>query len=364
MPLFATGLNHTTASVSLRERLAVRDTEIASVMEEMRAQPGIREVVLVSTCNRVEVYAAGEQPHSALAFLDARFRLGDDADRLYRHADDQAARHLFRVVSGLDSMVLGETEIFGQVKSAYAAAQGAGATGRTLNKLFQHAFRVGKHVRSSTRIQQGATSVGGAAVELAERIFGELRDSTVMILGAGDMSRRTAQSLQSRGARSVIVANRTYERAVELAAEMGGRAVHYDAWPDEVTKVDVIISSTSAPHHIITPGHVQAALRRRHGRPLFLIDIAVPRDIDPACGLFDGVYLYNVDHLEDMASEARTRREKEILRCERIIENEVSAIAGVLSVPAAGLWVPPHADTLIVPAAPAPSPSSPLHPNR
>jgi glutamyl-tRNA reductase len=364
MPLFAIGLNHTTATVSLRERLAVRDAEVPSVMHEMRAQPGVEEVVLVSTCNRVEVYAAGTEPHSVLSYLGERFALGEEAGRLYRHADGEAARHLFRVVSGLDSMVLGETEIFGQVKNAYATAQGAGTTGRTLNKLFQHAFRVGKHVRSSTQIQQGATSVGGAAVELAEKIFGELRDSTVMILGAGEMSRRTAQSLQSRGARSVIVANRTYERAVDLATEMGGRAVHYDAWPEEVTKVDVIISSTAAPHHVITPDHVHAALRRRHGRPLFLIDIAVPRDIDPACGAFDDVYLYNVDHLEGMASEARARREKEILRCEHIIEGEVTTITGVLSVPATGLWTPPHADTLVVPASSVPSPSSPLQSNR
>ncbi len=352
MPLFAIGLNHITASVSLRERLAVRDADVPSVMHDLRAQPGIEDVVFVSTCNRVEVYAAGSEPSSVQAYLDSRFGLGEDAGRLYRHIDAEAARHLFRVVSGLDSMVLGETEIFGQIKAAYAAAHGAGATGRTLNKLFQHAFRVGKHVRSATQIQQGATSVGGAAVELAEKIFGELRDSTVMILGAGEMSRRTAQSLQSRGARSLIVANRTHDRAVDLATEMGGRAVHYDAWPDEVINVDVIISSTAAPHHVIAPEHVQAALRRRHGRPLFLIDIAVPRDIDPACGQFDDVYLYNVDHLEGMASEARARREKEIHRCERIIDAEVTAIARALGLPAGGLWTPPGADTLIVPPAP------------
>jgi glutamyl-tRNA reductase len=330
MPLFATGLNHTTASVSLRERLAVRDTEVSALTRDLQSQPGVDEVVLVSTCNRVEVYASGEHPEGVTGFLDRRFALGPDTERLYRHVGRDAARHLFRVVSGLDSMVLGETEIFGQVKSAYAAAQQSGTTSRALNKLFQHSFRVGKQVRSSTQIQQGATSVGGAAVELAEKIFGELRDSTVMILGAGDMSRRTAQSLQSRGARSVIVANRTYERAVDLAAEMGGRAVHYDAWPDEAALVDVIISSTAAPHHVITAAHVEAARRQRHGRPLFLIDIAVPRDIDPACGALDDVYLYNLDHLEDMASEARARREKEIQRCEKLIEHEVDVIAPTL----------------------------------
>lgn len=326
MPLVAIGLNHTTAPVSLRERLAVREAEVGELIHALRGQRGVQEVVLLSTCNRVEVYAAGEAPHSVLPFLDLRFALGEDAARFYHHADREAARHLFRVVSGLDSMVLGETEIFGQVKNAYAAAQASGATSRLLNKLFQHAFRVGKHVRTSTHIQQGATSVGGAAVELAEKIFGDLRHSTVMILGAGEISRRTAQSLQSRGARSVIVANRTHERAVELAAEMGGRAVHYADWPEEILKVDVLISSTAAPHHVITEEHVRSALRRRHGRPLFLIDIAVPRDIDPACGDLDDVYLYNLDHLEQMATEARVRREKEIIRCETIIDTEVAAL--------------------------------------
>lgn len=360
MPLFTIGLNHTTASVTLRERLAVRDAEVPAVIQELRSQPGVEEVVLISTCNRVEVYAAGPDPLTVRECLDRRFGLGEDAARLYQHADGGAARHLFRVVSGLDSMVLGETEIFGQVKSAYAVAHGAGTTGRSLNKLFQHAFRVGKHVRSSTQIQQGATSVGGAAVELAEKIFGDLKDSTVMILGAGDMSRRTAQSLQSRGARSLIVANRTYERAVELASEMGGRAVHYDAWPDEVMKVDVVISSTAAPHPVITPDHVRAALHRRHGRPLFLIDIAVPRDIHPACGDLDDVYLYNLDHLEGMASEARARREKEILRCEKLIELEVTAIAGALGVSPGGLWTPPGAGSLVVPTPGGPLSSQPI----
>jgi glutamyl-tRNA reductase len=329
---FVTGLNHTTASVTLRERLAVRAADVDELTAELRSQRGVDEVVLLSTCNRVEVYASGAQPESLLPFLERRFDLGNEAVRLYRHTDLEVVRHLFRVVSGLDSMVLGETEIFGQVKSAYAAAQKSGATGRVLNKLFQHAFRVGKHVRSSTQIQQGATSVGGAAVELAEQIFGDLRDSTVMILGAGEVSRRTAQSLQSRGARSVIVANRTHDRAVELASEMGGRAVHYDVWPEEILHVDVLISSTAAPHFVITEDQVRAAARRRHGRPLFLIDIAVPRDIDPVCGELDDVYLYNIDHLEQMASEARGRREIEIVRCECIIAAEVALLAqGVLA---------------------------------
>ena len=176
---FVIGLNHTTASVTLRERLAVRASDVEELTGELRSQRGVDEVVLLSTCNRVEVYASGAQPESLLPFLERRFGLGNEAARLYHHADLEAAGHLFRVVSGLDSMVLGETEIFGQVKSAYAAAQKSGATARLLNKLFQHAFRVGKHVRASTQIQQGATSVGGAAVELAEQIFGANLDGAL-----------------------------------------------------------------------------------------------------------------------------------------------------------------------------------------
>jgi glutamyl-tRNA reductase len=327
MALLVTGLNHQSASISLRERLALRNTELPALTAQLRALSGVNEIVLLNTCNRVEIYAAGTEPQAVASFLDHRFALGDDAKRLYQLGEANAVRHLFRVVSGLDSMVLGETEIFGQVKESYAAAQAAGATARTLNKLFQHAFRVGKYVRSHTRIQHGATSVGGAAVELAEKIFGDLRDTTVMILGAGEMSRRTAQSLQSRGAKSVIVANRTYNRAVELASEMGGRAVHYDAWPAEVLKVDIVISSTAAPHHVITSEHLRPVLPKRHGRELFLIDIALPRDIDPLCNEFEGVYLFNLDDLESMAAEARVRREREISRCEAIIEAEVQAIA-------------------------------------
>ena len=325
MPLLVTGLNHQHAAVDLRERLAVRESEIGSLTAALRNQRGVEEVVVLSTCNRMEIYAAGAAPEAVLSFVGAHFRLGDDVSRLYQHRGEFALRHLFRVVSGLDSMVLGETEIFGQVKAAYTAAHTSGATARLLNKVFQQAFRVGKAVRSSTRIQQGATSVGGAAVELAERIFGDLRASTVMVLGAGEISRRTAQSLQSRGAQSVIVANRTYERAAELAAEMGGRAVHYDDWPTEILRVDVEISSTSAPHHVITVEHVKDAMRKRHQRPLFLIDIAVPRDIEPACHELDDVYLYNVDHLEEMAAHARALRSKEIERCDKIIDDEVRA---------------------------------------
>jgi glutamyl-tRNA reductase len=220
-------------------------------------------------------------------------------------------------------MVLGETEIFGQVKDAYAAAHAAGVTGPILNRLFQRAFSVGKKVRTDTSIHVGATSIAGAAVELAEKIFGKLAGCRVIVIGAGEMSRQTAQALVSRGASSVFVTNRSFERAEELAAEMGGRAVRFDEWQAVLAGVDVVISSTSAPHPVVLPHHVEAVRRVRKYRPLFFIDIAVPRDIDPAVGEIEEVYLYDIDTLEQLAEEARARRQQQILECDRIIDAEL-----------------------------------------
>jgi len=219
--------------------------------------------------------------------------------------------------------VLGETEIFGQVKQSYNAALEAGTTGAVLNRLFQRAFGVGKKVRTQTSIQEGSTSIGNVAVDLAEKIFGHLKDSEVMILGAGEMSRLTAQSLVSRGARSIFVTNRSFERAEELAKEMGGSAVRFDDWQRVLERVDVVISSTGAPHTIIQRADVEKARRARKYRPLFFIDIAVPRDIDPAVAEIDEVYLYDIDTLEQLAEEARIRRRLQIEECERIIDAEL-----------------------------------------
>ncbi|MEM9081407.1 MAG: glutamyl-tRNA reductase, partial [Verrucomicrobiota bacterium] len=235
-----------------------------------------------------------------------------------------AATHLCRVVSGLDSMVLGETEIFGQVKKAYAAALEAQATGGTLNKLFQRAFSVGKKVRNSTAIQEGQTSVGSVAVDLAEKIFGHHKDSHVMVIGAGEMSRTTAQSLHSRGARSIFVTNRSFDKAVQLAQDLNGSAIRFDDWEDSLTQVDILISSTGAPHHVIKPEHITKVRRKRKYRPLLMVDIAVPRDIDPTVGHIDEVYLYDVDGLQTLAAEARTRRQQQIQLCEQIIEQELT----------------------------------------
>jgi glutamyl-tRNA reductase len=326
--IFCFGLSHATAPVELRERVAVPAKEQPEAVQQLTALEGVGEAVVLSTCNRMEIYANGDGPEAVEQverWLRRRFQITDTAP-FFHHLQNHAVQHLFSVASGLESMVLGETEIFGQVKDAYAAAKEAGGTARVLNKLFQHSFRVGKLVRSSTDIQRGSTSVGSVAVELAEKIFGDLQASRVMLLGAGEMSRRCAQSLQSRGASGVVVSNRNYDRAVEMAAEMSGRALHFEQWPAEVHAVDIIISSTAAPHTVIHPDQIVPAMRRRRGRPLFIIDIAVPRDVEPAVNDIEGVYLYDIDALELIAGETRARREQEIEKCRRIIEEEVRTL--------------------------------------
>jgi len=327
MELVCVGLNHRSAPVQVRERFAVGTSRLGEVAMEVVALEGVGEGVVVSTCNRVEMYVTARD--------GAEDRLlewsGGSVEHFYIWRQMDAARHLCRVVSGLDSMVLGETEIFGQVKQAYQAALQAGATGGMLNRLFQKAFGVGKKVRTETSIQEGATSVGNVAVELAEKIFGHLRDSEVMVLGAGEMSRLTAQALMSRGARSIFVANRTFDRAEQLAAEMGGTAVRFDDWHAVLEQVDVVISSTGAPHALIHKADIEKVRRKRRYRPLFLIDIAVPRDINPDVTEFEEVYLYDIDKIEQIADEAKQRRQKQIEECEKIIEIELEKLAAALT---------------------------------
>lgn len=329
MELVCVGLNHRTAPVEVRERFAVPAGKLGESARQLLEIEGLAESVVLSTCNRTEFYLAGEQAEQAAAELRRRLAAthGADSDpHWYEYHRISAAKHLCRVVSGLDSMVLGETEIFGQAKEAYRQALEAGATSGVLNRVFQRAFGVGKKVRTDTRIQEGATSVAGAAVELAEKIFGKLAGCRVIVIGAGDMSRQTAQALVSRGATSVFVTNRSFDKAEQLAAEMGGRAVHFDEWQAVLAGVDVVISSTSAPHPVVLPHHIESVRRVRKFRPLFLIDIAVPRDIDPACGDIEEVYLYDIDTLEQLADEARTRRERQIIECDRIIDEELNKL--------------------------------------
>ncbi|MGC3991315.1 MAG: glutamyl-tRNA reductase [Chthoniobacteraceae bacterium] len=325
MEVVCLGLNHQTAHVDVREKYAIADHALPAVVEQIKTLPGIHESVIVSTCNRVEYYVAADQADHALQALGQHIAgTLDDATSFYRYGSTQSIRHLFRVVSGLDSMVLGETEILGQVKKAYQAAAGSGATAKHLNKLFQRAFHVAKEVRSRTKITQGPVSVGSVAVDLAAKIFGKLSACHVMILGAGEMSELTARALLSRGARSIFVANRSHDRAVVLAGKMGGSAIPFDAWEQHFQNIDILIGSTAAPHAILTREKLAPVMARRPDRPLFIIDLAVPRDIEPSVNTLDGVYLYDIDSLQAIAAQSMEIRRQELVVCETIIERHVT----------------------------------------
>mgnify|MGYP003656970162 CR=1 FL=1 len=338
MSIFCLGVNHKTAPVEIRERLAFVEKDIPANLREICELDSVDEAVVLSTCNRVEIYGASDDTAAAtghiVKYLAGHFDIQEDQVEFYSHHDEAAARHLFEVASGLDSMVLGETEIFGQVKKAYAKAQSTGVTRRRLNKLFQQSFTIGKLVRSNTRIQQGSTSVGSAAVDLAETIFGDLKGCSVLIVGAGEMSRTTAQSLQSRGASRIVVTNRSHEKALELAGELQGTAVEFENWESELAKVDIVISSTSAPTPIVKADMVEKAMPKRRGHSLLLIDIAVPRDIEDEVNEIDNAYLYNIDNLQQLAEEGRVRRQKQIEICQEVIrkflgEKGIEALAEV-----------------------------------
>lgn len=325
MPIVVIGLNHRSAPVALRERFAFAEAALPVTLERLRAAGIAEEAVILSTCNRVEIYAATAQAAEPACAALQRFLL--DCHRfdaslngeVYALSEPRSVEHLFRVACGLDSMVLGETEILGQLKRAYDIALQHKQTGRRLNKAFQTAFSVAKHIRTETNIQRGSTSVPSVAVELAEKIFSSLSSREVLVIGAGDTSEKAARALLSRGARSVIVANRTYERAVDLARELGGRAVRFEEWAGEFEKIDIVISSTAAPHYVLDRSKLEPLLRRRRNRPLLVIDIAVPRDVDPEVNFLENVYLYNIDDLQAIADDYLRQRQEEIGRCEQII---------------------------------------------
>ena len=326
MDLICMGLNHETAPVQVREHFAVSAETQGEKARDIVALSTIGESVVISTCNRTEVYAAAEHADVGLEYLREYMAEGHDPEEmeyLYTKSGQDVARHLFRLVAGLDSMVLGETEIFGQVKQAYKQALESGATKGVLNKLFQKSFSVGKKLRTHTRIQMGQTSVGNVAVDLAEKIFGKLKGSEVMVIGAGETSRLVAKSMMSRGASHLTVTNRTLERAQELAAELNGEAVSFDQWEDALSRVDVIVSSTGATEPVLKASQIEAVRRKRKYRPLFLVDIAVPRDVEPEVGEIDEVYLYDIDKLQVLADEARESREQQVRLCEQMIEEEL-----------------------------------------
>jgi len=336
MHLICLGLSHHTADVATREKFALAEHELGDESSRLSAAGGISEAVIVSTCNRVELYAASSEPERALdalhRFLDERTAEETRAHpAFYRFDAPQSVRHLFRVVSGLESMVLGETEILGQVKKAYSAAVEHGSTSRHLNKLFQRAFNVAKEVRTKTNITRGPVSVGSVAVDLAEKIFGRLAACKVMILGAGETSELTARALLSRGAKSIFVTNRSYDRATALATELGGEAIRFDEWHQRFDDVDILISSTAAPRPIVTREKLTPVMRLRRDRPLFVIDLAVPRDVEPTVNDLDGVYLYDIDSLRTLAEQSLEIRRQELEICERMIERHVGEFTNWLS---------------------------------
>ncbi len=318
------GLNYRTSSVAVRERFSVPKSRLADACRDLRALPEVEECVLLSTCNRTELYYWTYEPEEAARMILAHF-LGNCPDGqadtcFYRHEGREALVHLARVAAGLDSMVVGETEIFGQLKDAYRVALAAGVTGGFANRCFQRVFSVGKKVRHETAITSGPTSVGAAAVQMAQDILGSLHGAGVLVVGAGEVARSTAQSLRSRGAESLFVANRSYDRAVELAAQVGGRVIRFAEWVPYLEQMDIVIVSTAAPVYVVSPPLLAEVQRRRAGRPLFFIDLSVPRNVDPACVQVEGVHVYDMDAMEGMAAEARRARAAEIVVGEALIE--------------------------------------------
>lgn len=332
MPIVVIGLSHRSSPVELRERFAFAETGIPAALQKLRNARGIEEAVILSTCNRVEIYAATNQTERDAFAAVQQFLVehhafeGELANELYTLGEPRSLEHLFKVASGLDSMVLGETEILGQLKKAYDLALQNNHTGSRLNKAFQKAFNVAKQIRTDTNIQRGSVSVGSVAVELAEKIFSSLSERHVMVIGAGDTSEKTARALLSRGASSIIVANRSFDRAEALARELKGRAVDFDHWMDEFTRVDIVISSTSAPHYVLDRKKLAPLMKARKNRPLLLIDIAVPRDIEPEVNFLENVYLYNIDDLQAIAEDYLKQRQEEISRCESIIQEKAKSL--------------------------------------
>jgi glutamyl-tRNA reductase len=328
MNLITIGLNHRTGPVEVRERISFPKAKLGEATCSLLAAVPLHEAAILSTCNRVEIYGltsdASRASGAVRRFLHEHHGLIESVEaHLYEFRDHECVQHLLEVTCGLDSMVIGETEILGQVKEAYLMAQQAGATGMALNRLFQKAFAAAKHVRTATAITRGSTSVGSVAVDLAEKIFRDLGSRTVMVLGTGEMSEATARTLRSRGAGSIIVCSRTQERAETLASQLDGCAISYNEWPTEFPAVDVVISSTAAPHPILTLEKLMPLMKLRKQRPLFLIDIAVPRDIERACGELENVYLYDIDDLQQIAQQNIAAREREIVGCHALIAEHV-----------------------------------------
>jgi glutamyl-tRNA reductase len=334
MSMFVAGLSYKTAPVEVREQLAVAPAKLRCFGCRLQIGAGLSEVVLLSTCNRVEIYGVTDH---RIGPADAFFRWLNPAGldlspHLYLHEGAEAARHLFSVAGGLDSMVLGETEITGQVKHAYQTAAEGKLTGGVLNRVFQKALQTAKAVRTLTQVGRGATSVGSAAVELAEKIFGpSLAEQSIMIIGAGKMGEACVRHLAKRGARTVLVSNRSFDRAESLAAEIGGRAIRLDDALSAMVETDIVVCSTGCPQLILHRAQIETVMRARRNRPLVLIDIAVPRNIDPEVYSVGNVFLHNIDDLEALVRENVRQREQELAQCRRIVDQETEAVMAKLN---------------------------------
>jgi len=326
MKLIAAGTSHKTAPVELREQLAVKRSELVDLARALKSQGELDEIVLLSTCNRVEVYTVTERPttgiKSLIQLLSSEPRKLDD--QIYVHEDAAAVRHLLRVTAGLDSMVLGETEITGQIKNAYEIARAAGLTGRALNRLFQRAFQTAKEIRTRTGIGCGTVSIKSAAVELIGKT--DLSQQSIMVLGAGEMAESCVRLLLKKGAQSLFISNRSFDRAFDLAIRYGAKAVCFGDCLFGMRDVDVVIAATSSPETLLNRADVENVMKARGQRPLLFIDLSVPRNIDSAVASLDNVSLYNIDGLEALAREGLRNRERELGACHQIIEAHVTAL--------------------------------------
>ena len=326
------GLSHHTAPVEVRERLDFPEKNLQASLKSLRDCPGVAEALLLSTCNRVEVVVRLDNGVEALPLVAGFFAREKKMDRdelepfLYHYRQREAIRHIFRVASSLDSMVIGEPQILGQLKVSYAMARAAGTLGGLLEEVLSHAFATAKKVRSETGIAASAVSVSYAAVELAKKIFDSLEGKTVFLIGAGKMTELAARHLRRSGASSIFVANRTYARAEELATELDGEAIRFDELLDHIVKADIIISSTGAPVHIIKKEHGKKFLQARRNKPMFFIDIAVPRDIDPELNKLDNLFVYDIDDLQQVVEANKKQREHETVAAERLVEFEVDRL--------------------------------------
>lgn len=329
MNIFCVGLSHHVAEVEMRENFAGH-----AETESMLRKAGCTEALVLTTCNRVEVYGASEKRVSTDEITRSLQRESSqpaETPPFYRYEYDKCVQHLFRVASGLDSMVVGESEILGQAKKAYESARQSGGAGPFLHRLFQRAFRVAKQVRTHTEIARGTVSVGSVAVDLAQRIFGKLNERKVLVVGAGEMSERTARALVSRGVSDLRVSNRSSERANELADLVCGRAIPFDNWLNQCREIDILITSTSSEEPLLRADNLGPVISERTDRPLFIIDIAVPRNVDPRVNEMDGVYLYDIDSLQLVAEQSLAMRRQQVAAAEEIVAHHVEGLQEVLA---------------------------------